>query len=164
MQLSKLLEGLQVTESVNDLNLDITNVHSDSRMIEANGLFVAINGYLKKGIEFLDSAISNGAVAALVEDDVDISSLPQSITYIKVKETQRRALAILNCNLYDNPSKKFKLIGVTGTKGKTTTTYMIKSLLEAHGLKVGLIGSIAIYIGNEKIKCLYTASRIFPIF
>ena len=152
MQLSKLLEGLQVTESVNDLNLDITNVHSDSRMIEANGLFVAINGYLKKGIEFLDSAISNGAVAALVEDDVDISSLPQNITYIKVKETQRRALAILNCNLYDNPSKKFKLIGVTGTKGKTTTTYMIKSLLEAHGLKVGLIGSIAIYIGNEKIK------------
>lgn len=152
MQLSKILEGLEITESVNDLNLDITNVHSDSREIKANGLFVAINGYLKKGIEFLDSAIENGAVAALVEDDVDLSTLPEGITYVKVKESRRRALSIAACNLYDNPSRKFKLIGVTGTKGKTTTTYMIKSLLEAHGLKVGLIGSIAIYIGDEKIK------------
>ena len=98
MQLSKLLEGLEITKSVNDLNLDITNVHSDSRQIEANGLFVAINGYLKKGIEFLDDAIKNGAIAALVEDEVDISTLPQNITYIKVKESLRRALAVANCN------------------------------------------------------------------
>ena len=92
-----------------------------------------------------------GAIAAIVEDNVDINLLPQSITYIKSGNT-RVSLAITSCNLYDNPSRKFKLIGVTGTKGKTTTTFMIKSLLESHGLKVGLIGSIAVYIGDEKIE------------
>ena len=151
MKLTKLLEGLEVKESVNDLDLDITNVHSDSRKIKENGLFVAIDGYLQKGIDYLDNAISNGAIAVIVEDYVDISSLPNNTTYIKVGDT-RRALAVISCNLYDNPSRKFKLIGVTGTKGKTTTTFMIKALLEAHGLKVGLIGSIAVYIGKDKIE------------
>ena len=151
MKLNKILEGLEVKETVNDLNLDITNIHSDSRKIKEGGLFIAIKGYLQNGIDYLDSAISNGAVAAIIENDVDISKLPQTITYIKAGDT-RKALAITNCNLYDNPSKKFKLIGVTGTKGKTTTTFMIKSLLEEHGLKVGLIGSIAIYIGKEKLE------------
>ena len=151
MELKKILSSLEIKESVNDLNLDITNIHSDSRKIKENGLFVAIDGYLQKGIDFLDSAIENGAIAAIVEDNVDLSKLPQNITYIKVGNT-RKALAVTSCNLYDNPSKKFKLIGVTGTKGKTTTTFMIKSLLEAHGLKVGLIGSIAVYIGKEKIE------------
>lgn len=151
MEIKKILSSLEIKESVNDLNLDITNIHSDSRKIKENGLFVAIDGYLQKGIDFLDSAIENGAIAAIVEDNVDLSKLPQNITYIKVGNT-RKALAVTSCNLYDNPSKKFKLIGVTGTKGKTTTTFMIKSLLEAHGLKVGLIGSIAVYIGKEKIE------------
>lgn len=151
MKLEKLLEGLEIEEIVNTLDLDITNIHSDSRKIKQNGLFVAINGYLQKGIDYLDKAIENGAIAVIVENDVDIHTLPSNITYIKVNNT-RKALAQASCNLYDNPSKKFKLIGVTGTKGKTTTTFMIKSLLESHGLKVGLIGSIAVYIGNKKIE------------
>lgn len=149
MKLTKLLEGLEIKESVNDLNLDITNIHSDSRKIKENGLFIAIDGYLQNGLDYLDSAIKNGAIATIVEDNVDITKLPNNLTYVKVGNT-RRALAVTSCNLYDNPSRKFKLIGVTGTKGKTTTTFMIKSLLEAHGLKVGLIGSIAVYIGKEK--------------
>lgn len=151
MKLNKILEGLEVKETVNDLDLDITNIHSDSRKIKQGGLFIAIDGYLQNGIDYLDSAIQNGAVAAIVEDNVDTSILPNTLTYIKAGNT-RKALAITNCNLYDNPSKKFKLIGVTGTKGKTTTTFMIKSLLEAHGLKVGLMGSIAVYIGNKKLE------------
>lgn len=151
MKLNKLLEGIKIEESINSLDLDITNIHSDSRKIKQNGLFIAINGYLQKGIDYLSSAIENGAIAAIIENDEDISKLPNSISYIKVKNT-RKALAITSCNLYDNPSKKFKLIGVTGTKGKTTTTFMIKALLESHGLKVGLIGSIAVYIGDKKIE------------
>ena len=119
MKLNELLKGLELKNNVNNLNLDITNIHSDSRKIKEGGLFIAINGYSQNGIDYLDSAISNGAVAAIVEDDVDISSLPNSLTYLKVGNT-RKALAITSCNLYDNPSKKFKLIGVTGTKGKTT--------------------------------------------
>ena len=145
MELLQVLNGLNVKESVNNLDLNITNIHSDSRKIKEGGLFVAIDGYLQKGIEFLDNAILNGAVAVIVEDDVDIKSLPQDVTYLKVGDT-RRALAVTSCNLYDNPSRKFKLIGVTGTKGKTTTTYMIKSLLESHGLKVRI---------NRKYSGLY---------
>lgn len=145
MELLQVLNGLNVKESVNNLDLNITNIHSDSRKIKEGGLFVAIDGYLQKGIDFLDNAISNGAVAVIVEDDVDIKSLPQDVTYLKVGDT-RRALAVTSCNLYDNPSRKFKLIGVTGTKGKTTTTYMIKSLLESHGLKVRT---------NREYCCLY---------
>ena len=145
MKLTKILEGLMIKESRNNLDLDITNIHSDSRKIKENGLFVAIDGYLQKGIDYLENAIENGAIAVIVEDYVDMSSLPDNITYIKVGDT-RKALAVASCNLYDNPSRKFKLIGVTGTKGKTTTTFMIKALLEAHGLKVGLIGSIAVYM------------------
>ena len=145
MELLQVLNGLNVKESVNNLDLNITNIHSDSRKIKEGGLFVAIDGYLQKGIDFLDNAISNGAVAVIVEDGVDIKNLPQDVTYLKVGDT-RRALAVASCNLYDNPSRKFKLIGVTGTKGKTTTTFMIKSLLESHGLKVRI---------NRKYSGLY---------
>ena len=151
MKLNDLLNGLEVLETVGDLNLDITNIHSDSRKIKEGGLFVAINGYAKNGIDFLESAIENGAIAAVVEPDTDISKLHFDIPIIKVKNT-RKSLAILSCTFYDNPSRKFKLIGITGTKGKTTSTFMTKALLEAHGLKVGLIGSIAVYIGDKKIE------------
>lgn len=151
MKLNDLLKGLEVLETVGDLNLDITNIHSDSRKIKEGGLFVAINGYAKNGIDFLESAIENGAIAAVVEPDTDIKSLNFNIPIVKVKNT-RKSLALISCTFYDNPSRKFKLIGVTGTKGKTTSTFMTKALLEAHGLKVGLIGSIAVYIGDKKIE------------
>ncbi len=153
MLLNKLISKVEVINKVGDLNLDITNIHSDSRKIKEGGLFVAINGFSKNGIEFIPDAIKNGAKALIVEPDVDLNSLniPKNMPAISVKNT-RKALAEIACEFYDNPSKKLKLIGVTGTKGKTTTTFMIKSILEAHGLKVGLIGSIAVYINDEKIE------------
>ncbi len=153
MLLNKLLDGVKIKKTVGDLNLDITNIHSDSRKIKQNGLFVAINGFSKNGTDFILDAVKNGAIAVIVEPDTDIEDLyiKFSIPIISVYHT-RETLAILACNFYDNPSKKLKLIGVTGTKGKTTTTFMIKSILEAHNLKVGLIGSIAVYINGEKIE------------
>lgn len=153
MKLSKLISSVDVKNTVGDLNLDITNIHSDSRKIKEGGLFIAINGFSKDGIHFVPQAIENGAKAIIVEPDVDINSLNISseIPVISVQNT-RKALAQVSCEFYDNPSKKLKLIGVTGTKGKTTTTFMIKSILEAHGLKVGLIGSIAVYINGEKFE------------
>ena len=153
MLLNKLISKVEVINKVGDLNLDITNIHSNSRKIKEGGLFIAINGFTKNGIEFIPNAIKNGAKALIVEPDVDINSLniSKNIPIISVSNT-RRALAQVACEFYDNPSKKLKLIGITGTKGKTTTTFMVKSILEAHGLNVGLIGSIAVYINNEKIE------------
>ena len=85
-----------------------------------------------------------------------IKQIPENVTIILVPDT-RHALAIATCNYYNNPSRKFKLIGVTGTKGKTTTTYMIKNILEKNGTKVGLIGTIANYIGSR--NCFGRNSR-----
>lgn len=153
MKLTKLISSVDVKNSLGDLDIEITNIHSDSRKIKEGGLFVAINGFAKNGTDFIPSAIENGAKAIIVEPNVDIRSLKISseIPIISVQNT-RKALAEVACEFYGNPSKKLKLIGVTGTKGKTTTTFMIKSILEQHGLKVGLIGSIAVYINGEKIE------------
>lgn len=153
MLLNKLISEVEIINTIGDLNLDITNIHSDSRKIKEGGLFIAINGFSKDGTHFIPDAIKNGAKALIVEPDVNLNSLdiPDNIPAISVKNT-RKALAQTACTFYDNPSKKLKLIGITGTKGKTTTTFMVKSILEAHGLNVGLIGSIAVYINNEKIE------------
>lgn len=153
MLLNKLISEVEVKNTVGDLNLDITNIHSDSRKLKEGGLFVAINGFTKDGIEYIPSAIENGAKAIIVEPDVDVQEIynKYNLPVISVSNT-RKALANVACTFYDNPSKKLKVIGVTGTKGKTTSTFMIKSILEAHGLNVGLIGSIAVYINGEKIE------------
>lgn len=147
MKLSKLISSVDVKNAIGDLDIDITNIHSDSRKIKEGGLFVAINGFSKNGIEFIPSALENGAKAIIVEPDVDISSLKISseIPVISVQNT-RKTLAQVACEFYEHPSQKLKLIGVTGTKGKTTTTFMIKSILEEHGFKVRI---------NWKHRCLY---------
>ena len=154
MLLNKLLSEVETINTVGDLNLDITNIHSDSRKIKEGGLFIAINGFTKNGVEFIKDAIKNGAIACIVEPDVEISSLEfkdELKAIISVKNT-RKALAQTACEFYDHPSQKLKLIGITGTKGKTTTTFMIKSILEAQNYNVGLIGSIAVYINGEKYE------------
>ena len=152
MKLKDVLKNIENIETKGNLDIDITNISSDSRLIEENGLFFAITGYVLKGTDFIESAVKNGATAIVVEPDVDLNLLNYpNITFIKV-DNIRKNLAISSCNLYDNPSKKLKLIGITGTKGKTTSTYMIKGILEKHGYKVGLIGSIETLIGNKQIK------------
>ena len=151
MKLENILKNVQTIEIKGNLDLEITNITSDSRTLSNGGLFFAIKGFTLDGTKFIDNAIQNGAVAIVVEKDFDMSTAKTNITYIKV-ENIRHALAITADNLYDHPSKKLKVIGVTGTKGKTTSTFMIKSILEKHGYKVGLIGSIAVYIGKEELE------------
>lgn len=150
MVLSELLKNVEIVKTKGNLEIDITNIHSDSRQIKQGGLFVAINGFTKNGIEFIPSAIENGAIALIVEPTIDVNSIETNLPVISVKNT-REALSVLACTFYDNPSKKLKLIGVTGTKGKTTSTFMIKSILQKQGYKVGLMGSIAIFINDEKV-------------
>ena len=112
MLLNKLLSEVETIKTVGDLNLDITNIHSDSRKIKEGGLFIAINGFTKNGVEFIKDAIKNGAIAAIVEPDVDIDSLEfkdKLKAIISVKNT-RKALAQTACEFYVHPSKKLKLI------------------------------------------------------
>ena len=147
MKLSDILNGISDLKAKGSVDIDIQNVENDSRKVTENTLFVAITGFDMDGHDYIEAAIEKGAKAILVENVEKLKNiqLPVDVTFIVAKDT-RYALAIAACNFYGNPSRKFKLIGVTGTKGKTTTTYMIKTLLEAQGKKVGLIGTIENYI------------------
>ncbi|MCI8309723.1 MAG: UDP-N-acetylmuramoyl-L-alanyl-D-glutamate--2,6-diaminopimelate ligase [Clostridia bacterium] len=151
MKLSEILKDVEILEKQGDLELEITNLGSDSRKLSYGALFFAIKGFTLDGTKYIDSSINNGAVAVVVENDFNMENCKDGITYIKVQDI-RYCLAICASEFYGNPSKKLKVIGVTGTKGKTTSTFMIKSILEKHGYKVGLIGSIAVYIGNEELE------------
>ncbi len=144
------LEGLKVK---GDLEQDIKEIESNSKNVKEGYLFVAIKGFDVDGHNYVASAIKNGATAVMVEEGCDLKALaiPEGITIVMAKST-REALAICASNFYGNPSRKFKLIGVTGTKGKTTTTFMIKQILEKAGKKVGLIGTIATYMNGKKVK------------
>ena len=154
MELKKILVGLEGIKAKGDLDIDITNIECDSRKVKKGGLFVAIRGFEADGNDYIKSAIKNGAKAIMTDPEVDktlLKQIAQYVTIIVVPDT-RLGLAIASCNFYGNPSKKIKLIGITGTKGKTTTSFMIKKILEKQGLKVGLIGTIATYIGDKKVE------------
>ena len=153
MELKRLLVGLEGLKVKGDLNVEIKGIERDSKEIKEGYLFVAIKGFTVDGHNFIQDAIQNGAVAIMIEEGCNLKEIkvPENITIVMAKNT-REGLAIASANFYDNPSSKFKLIGVTGTKGKTTTTFMIKEILEKAGKKVGLIGTIAIYINGKKIQ------------
>ena len=153
MKLKNILVGLNGLKARGELDKEILGIDSNSKNIKPGYMFVAIKGFSVDGHEYIKEAINNGAVVVAVEDGFDLKSIdfPKDVTIIVVDNT-RKLLAISASNFYDNPSKKLKLIGITGTKGKTTTTFMIKEILEKAGKKVGLIGTIAIYINGQKIK------------
>lgn len=153
MELKKLLIGLEGIKAKGNVNLDIKGIEKDSREVKDGYMFIAIKGFSTDGHQFVEKAIENGANCVMLEQGCDLKSLkiPEDVTILMVKDT-REALAICSSNFYGNPSTQLKLIGVTGTKGKTTTTFMIKEILEKAGKKVGLIGTIATYINGKKIK------------
>lgn len=154
MKLKEILLGLEGLKVKGNLDIEILDLDKDSRNIKKGSLFIAIKGFDSDGNEYIEKAIEQGAVAVILQEGVQletIKKIPEEITVIVAKDT-RYALAICSCNFYGNPSRKFKLIGITGTKGKTTTAFMTKAILEKAGKKVGLIGTIATYIGSEKLE------------
>ena len=160
MKLSKILVGLENLKAKGDLDIDITGLESNSKNVKEGYMFIAIKGFSVDGHDYINNAIEAGAKAIMVQEGCDLKKikLPSDVTLIMAKDT-RHALAICSCNFYDNPSRKFRLIGVTGTKGKTTTTFMIKEILERAGYKVGLIGTIATYINGKMVS---ESSRTTP--
>ena len=153
MKLKEMLVGLEGLKVKGKLDIEIKGLTSNSQEVKEGYLFVAIKGFSADGHKFINDAVEKGAVAILIEEGCNLKEIkvPEEITIVMAKNT-REALAITSSNFYDNPSKKFKLIGVTGTKGKTTTTFMIKEILEKAGKNVGLIGTIAVYMNGKKVK------------
>ncbi len=153
MKLKNMLAGFEGIKAKGDLEIEITGVECDSRNVKKGYLFVAITGFAVDGHKYIESAIKNGAIAIMIQAGCDLKSLniPEEITIVMVDDS-RVGLAVVSSNFYGNPTKKLKLIGVTGTKGKTTTTFMIKEILEKAGKKVGLMGTIAVYANGKMIR------------
>lgn len=149
MLLAKLIEKLDYEVKQGNLSIEITGLTSDSRKVVNHGVFVAIVGANSDGHHYLDSVIEKNAAAVIVQRG---SKLPENISdnvTMIVTDNTRLALAYAAAAYYGYPAKQLFTIGITGTKGKTTTTYMIKNVLEACGIKTGLIGTIETIIGDE---------------
>ena len=154
MNLKKILVGIDGIKAKGEIDREVTSIENDSRKVKEGSMFFAIKGFTTDGTTFIPKAIENGAKVILVEEgscDLKSLNIPEEVTLLVVPDA-RYAMAIGACNYYDNPSRKFKLIGVTGTKGKTTTTFMMKAIFEKQGIKTGLVGTIAMYSGDRKIK------------
>jgi UDP-N-acetylmuramyl tripeptide synthase len=136
MYLKAVLNEIEGLKAKGNLDIDITGISHDSRKIEQGSMFIAIKGFETDGHKYIKEAIKNGAQVIMIEEGTSLkkSDLQDDTTVIMAPDT-RIALAKIACNFYDNPSNKFNLIGITGTKGKTTTTFMIKSILEKYRTK-----------------------------
>ena len=159
MKCSQLLEHLEYTCLQGSTDVKVTAVVNDSRKIEEGCLFLCIKGAAFDGHKFAAEAAEKGAAVLVVEDEVEV---PDSVTVIKVDNT-RYAMALISAAWFGYPAEELTTIAVTGTKGKTTTTYMVKSLLEEAGHKVGVIGTIEVVIGQEHIPVNNTTPESYDI-
>ncbi|NIK79839.1 UDP-N-acetylmuramoyl-L-alanyl-D-glutamate--2,6-diaminopimelate ligase [Paenibacillus castaneae] len=148
MLLTALVKDLQYVLVKGDLHIEAAAVAYDSRDVVHNGVFVAISGFTVDGHRFIDKAISLGATTIIVEKDVTIDA---GVTVLKVADT-REALARVAANFYQRPTEQLNLIGITGTNGKTSTTYFLKSIFEQTGTSIGIIGTIGTVIGDKLTK------------
>ena len=159
MKLNRLLEKVDCICVEGDVETEVSSVEYDSRKVRENALFVCLKGYYSDGHDYAQAAVEKGAAALLVED------LPEFATQavvIQVKDT-RKALAFLSAAWFDYPAEKMTVIGLTGTKGKTTTSFMMKRILEQAGHRVGLIGTTGAYIDRKKIEIKNTTPESFEL-
>ena len=134
-------------------DVTISKIEFDSRKVESNTAFVAIKGTLSDGHDYIEKAIALGACVIICEEFPKV--LVENITYVKVNDTNE-ALAYLSANFYDNPSEKIKLVGVTGTNGKTTIASLLYQLFKKAGYKVGLLSTVKIMVDIEEFKATHT--------
>lgn len=158
MLLSILLQKIEYTENFTDS--EIYHITNDSREAKVGSIFVCIKGFATDGHLFARKAYDNGCRVFVCEYQPE--NLPNDATVIIIKDT-RRALATLSLELYEHPSKKLTVIGITGTKGKTTTALMIKQLLDMAGIPTGYIGSNGIIFGNVKIEATNTTPESYKL-
>ncbi len=143
IKLEVLLTSIEVLEAWNEKDISITGLAYNSKKVTSGNIFVCIKGYKADGHSYILEAAANGAAAVIVEDYQEGWDIPQ----FRV-ENSRQALAALSDKFYGNPSKDIKLIGITATNGKTTTSFMTNAILENHGFKTGLLGTVAVKFGD----------------
>lgn len=159
MKLTKLLERLEYRVVQGSDQIDVGELINDSRKVSEGSVFVCISGAVVDGHVYVQEVAEKGAAAVVAEKEVEA---PEGMTVIRVEDT-RYALALMSAAYFGYPAEKLKVIGITGTKGKTTTTYMIKSILEEVGHKVGLIGTIEALIGDKAIPASNTTPESYTI-
>ena len=158
MKLKDLLKDIPVLECTADPELEIENVYYDSRKVQPRSLFVAVSGFASDGNRFIPMAMEKGAAAVVTAKKPETD-----VPYVLV-ESDRLALALLGCNFYGHPARSMTMIGVTGTNGKTSTTLLLKQVLEkVLGAKVGLIGTMANLVGDEVIPTERTTPESFDL-
>ncbi|NLJ97099.1 MAG: UDP-N-acetylmuramoyl-L-alanyl-D-glutamate--2,6-diaminopimelate ligase [Clostridiales bacterium] len=159
MYLDELLEGIDYTCLQGDEHTLVTDLVYDSRKAGKDSVFVCIIGTVSDGHDYIPQVIKKGATAIIIEKDIE---LPKDGTVIRV-DNARKALAFMSAAYFGYPASKLITVGITGTKGKTTTAYMVKSILENTGIKTGLIGTIETVIGDEVIPANNTTPESYII-
>ena len=158
-KLTDLLEHVEYQCLQGTTDKEITSVVYDSRKAEPGSLFLCIKGAVSDGHSYAASVAEKGAAVLVVQDEVDV---PKDVTVIRIKDS-RYAMACIAAAWFDYPAAKLKTIGITGTKGKTTTTYLVKSILENAGHKTGLIGTIETVIGDTRIPSANTTPESYLV-
>ena len=159
MILADLLKKMDYEIISGSEDVEISTLVYDSRKVEKGSVFVCISGAVRDAHEFIPLVVKQGAAAVIVEKDV---TPVNGVTYIKVENT-RYALACMSAAYFGYPAEKLKTIGITGTKGKTTTTYMVKSILESAGIKTGLIGTIESIVGDKRTPAANTTPESYKV-
>lgn len=159
MKLVSLLERIEYKLCQGSTDTEVTDVVFDSRKVVEGSLFICIRGAVVDGHTFAEDVVKKGAKVLVVEEAVDV---PEDVTVIKTADT-RYAMACISAAWFGYPAEKLKTIGITGTKGKTTTTYMVKSILENAGYKVGLIGTIETIIGDKATPAANTTPESYLV-
>ena len=162
MKLRKICEEIEYTLLQGSLETEVRDIIYDSRKIAPETMFVCMVGAVTDGHKYIPDAIDKGASVIVLEREEEAAQIPENITVLKV-ESARLALALMSAALFDHPARKLVTIGLTGTKGKTTTTYMIKKVLEMAGKKVGLIGTIGAMVGEEHLPSKNTTPESYEL-
>jgi len=158
MTLKSLIKGIKAAKVAGDVNCEIKGIAYDSRNVKERFLFVAVRGLSTDGHRYINDALSRGAAGVIVEKGADLSGICLSCdgaAFVAVEDS-RDALAAVSSAFYNEPAKGLSLIGITGTNGKTTTSYITKSILDAWGRKVGLLGTIRYIIGDRVAAAIHT--------
>lgn len=162
MKLRKICEEIEYTLLQGSLETEVRDIIYDSRKIAPETMFVCMVGAVTDGHKYIPDAIDKGASVIVLEREEEAAQIPENITVLKVASA-RLALALMSAALFDHPARKLVTIGLTGTKGKTTTTYMIKKVLEMAGKKVGLIGTIGAMVGEEHLSSKNTTPESYEL-